>query len=65
MAHYTQTDRNGNPNVFKLKRNENGLWLNGNFADPGHGWYPRVGLVFSLGKSEPQKPGFLNRFLKR
>jgi len=25
------TDSNGNPNIFVLKRNDNGLWLNANY----------------------------------
>jgi hypothetical protein len=29
-------DRGGNPNVFNLERNEDGLWLNDNWANPGN-----------------------------
>ena len=29
-----KTDRNGYPNVFNVEHNEDGLWLNGNNANP-------------------------------
>ena len=44
------TDRNGNPNVFKLERNANGLWLNDNWAKPDNRWNPENQLVFALRK---------------
>lgn len=28
----------GNPNVFKLEHNSNGLWLNNNWAKPDNNW---------------------------
>lgn len=42
------SDRNGNPNVFKLERNEDGLWLNDNWANPGNRWNPENRFVFTL-----------------
>jgi hypothetical protein len=68
------TDRGGNPLVFTLPRNGGGLWLHSYGASPDW-WRPEDVLMFSLsppshkategqGKSEPQKPGFLSRFLK-
>lgn len=44
------TGRNGNPNVFNLKRNENGLWLNDNWANPDNKWNSENEVVFSLRK---------------
>jgi len=44
------TDRNGNPNVFKLERNDNGLWLNDNWAKPDNRWNPDNQVVFTLRK---------------
>lgn len=58
------TDRHGYPYVLGLFRCEDGLWLNVDWATPGHGWRPGHEFMFTLRKSEPQKPGFLNRFLK-
>ena len=34
------TDSDGNPNVFKLERNDDGLWLNDNWAKPDNEWRP-------------------------
>ena len=47
-----RTDRDGNPNIFKLARNEDGLWLNGDWADLGCQWDLEDVLVFSLRKSD-------------
>jgi len=47
MACYTKTDSNGNPNVFKLERNEDGLWLNANYANPENQWNSEVQFVVS------------------
>ena len=44
------TDRNGNPNVFSVERNDDGSWLNGNWAGPTNQWNPTNQLVFSLRK---------------
>lgn len=46
------TDSNGNPNVFKLERNEDGLWLNDNWANPDNRWNPENEFVFSLRKCD-------------
>lgn len=52
------TDSNGNLNVFNVKRNEDGLWLNGNNGHADNFWNgdnqwlfvrPRYSLHFSLG----------------
>lgn len=57
-------DRSGYPHVFKLYRDDGGLWLDYGWAGPDGRWYPEGELMFFLSKSEPQKPGFLSRFLK-
>ena len=44
------TDRNGNPNVFNLERNDNGLWLNNNWANPDNRWNADNEFVFRLRK---------------
>ena len=46
------TDSDGYPNVFKLERNDDGLWLSGFWALPDYGWNPRNWFVFRLRKSE-------------
>lgn len=38
MARDTQTDSDGNPNVFNCERNEDGTWLNNNWANPDNQW---------------------------
>lgn len=48
VAHIT--DRNGNPNVFKLERNDDGLWLNNNWAKPDNKWNPNNKFAFCLRK---------------
>lgn len=48
MAHITDSD--GNPNVFKLERNEDGLWLNDNWTNSDNRWNPDNEFVFSLRK---------------
>lgn len=40
------TDQGGNPNVFNLERNDDGLWLNNNWAKPGNEWNPDNEFVF-------------------
>lgn len=46
-----KTDSNGNPKVFELERNENGTWLNSNWANPDNRWNPENRIVFSLRES--------------
>ena len=41
-----KTDPDGNPNVFNLERNEDGLWLNNNWAKPDNTWNPNNKFVF-------------------
>lgn len=48
MARCTKPDRDGNPNVFELERNEDGLWLNHNWANPENRWNPKNEIVFRL-----------------
>lgn len=50
MARHTITDSNGNPNVFNLERNEDGLWLNNNWANPDNRWNSENEFVFGLRK---------------
>lgn len=45
------SDPDGNPNVFKLERNEDGLWLNNNWARPDNKWNPNNQFVFRLRKN--------------
>jgi len=45
-----KTDPDSNPNVFKLERNDDGLWLNDNWAKPGNEWNPDNRIVFRLRK---------------
>src|SRR3989344_5446388 len=45
-----RTDRDGNPNVFNLERNEDGLWLNDNWTNPTNKWNPDNEFVFRLRK---------------
>lgn len=42
------TDRNGNPNVFNLERNDDGFGLNDNWAKPDNEWNPNNKFVFRL-----------------
>jgi hypothetical protein len=46
------TDSDGYPNVFELGRDDDGLWLDGPWAKPGHEWDPSRMFVFRLRKSE-------------
>ena len=43
-----RTDSDGNPNVFNLERNEDGLWLNNNWAKPDNTWNPDNKFAFRL-----------------
>lgn len=44
------TDPDGDPHVFRLVRDGDGLWLDDDWADPGSEWYPGSGFVFRLRK---------------
>src|ERR1700733_14301561 len=44
------TDSDGNPNVFNVERDEDGLWLNNNFAKPTNKWNPENKFLFRLRK---------------
>lgn len=45
-----EADRDGNPNVFNVERNEDGLWLNNNWAKPTNKWNPDNEFVFCFRK---------------
>ncbi|HEY4486843.1 MAG TPA: hypothetical protein VJB70_03895, partial [Candidatus Paceibacterota bacterium] len=45
-------DSGGGPNVFRLERHGDGLWLDGHWARPDDGWNPGDEFVFRLRKSE-------------
>lgn len=44
------TDPNGNPNVFYMERNDDGLWLNDNWANPDNKWNPDNQFAFGVRK---------------
>lgn len=44
------SDSGGNPRIFGLGRNDDGLWLRDRWAGPGSEWYPDVEFVFRLRK---------------
>ena len=44
------TDRGGGPDVFRLVRRVDGLWLRGSWADPALRWLPVSEFVFVLRK---------------
>ncbi len=46
------TDSDGDPDVFKLVRYVDGLWLDGAWAGPGGGWRPDRKFAFRLRKVE-------------
>ena len=46
------TDSGGHPVVFKLERDDDGLWLHDRWAPPGRVWHPDLKFVFRLRKSE-------------
>lgn len=48
--HGIQTDRDGNPNVFNLNRDEDELKLNANNAKSENRWNPNNQFVFRLRK---------------
>ena len=43
-----KTDSDGNPNVFNVEHNDDGLWLNNNWAKPDNEWNPDNKFVFRL-----------------
>ena len=45
------TDSDGNQNVFNLESNDDGLWLNDNWAKPDNEWNPNNKFVFRLRNS--------------
>lgn len=54
MAMGQITDSNGGPDIFRLVRDADGLWLDGDWVGPDDWWDLGARLVFSLRKSEPQ-----------
>lgn len=46
------TDPGGRTNVFRVARDEDGLWLDDSWAFPGRRWLPGRRFVFRLRKSE-------------
>jgi len=50
------TDSDGNLNVFNVKRNDDGLWLNANYANPDNHWNGDNLWVFR----RPQLTSFLS-----
>ncbi len=54
-------DRDGNPNVFNVNRNDDGLWLNNDWGRHDNRWNADNEFVFSLRNyffSAPTKCGF-------
>ena len=50
MSNHTITDRRGDPKVFDLAHNDDGLWLNNNFANPDNKWNADNEFMFRLRK---------------
>ncbi|OGG62221.1 hypothetical protein A3C19_03050 [Candidatus Kaiserbacteria bacterium RIFCSPHIGHO2_02_FULL_54_22] len=44
--HFAQNDSDGNPNVFNVNRNDDGLWLNANNGRPDNEWNPENRFIF-------------------
>lgn len=44
--HSAYNDSDGNPNVFNVNRNDDGLWLNANNGRPDNEWNPENRFVF-------------------
>jgi len=59
-------DRDGDPLVFRLVRDVDGLWLDYTWAEPGRKWHPKDEFVFGLRKKtqNPQSLGFFDRVFK-
>lgn len=55
IAHEPIADRSGDPSVFGLVRDEDGLWLCDGWADPRRRWDPENRLVFALRNIEPDR----------
>lgn len=45
------TDSGGDPSVFALAHNDDGLWLDDGWTEPDYEWNPEDGFVFRLRKS--------------
>ena len=45
-----KTDSDGNPNIFNVKRNDDGFWLNNNWTNPTNKWNLDNEFVFRLRK---------------
>ncbi|NBS67448.1 hypothetical protein EBT31_00850 [bacterium] len=45
-----QFNSDGNPNVFNVERNDDGSWLNNNWAKPTNKWDANNEFVFRLRK---------------
>ena len=50
MVHHAFADRNGNPHVFNLNSNDDGLWLNDNWTNPDNEWNSDNQFVFRVPK---------------
>lgn len=60
--HMYITDSDGNPNVFNVKRNDDGKrWLNANYANPENRWNLDNTIVFALRNSLHSLPVFIGR----
>ena len=46
MIFCTYRDSDGNLKVFKLNHNDDGMWLNGNYANPDNTWNPDNSFLF-------------------
>ena len=53
IAMKTMTDRDGYPNVFSLERNDSGLWLDNDWANPDGRWNPSHEFMFRLRQVSP------------
>lgn len=58
-------DRYGDPRVFDLVRDGDGLWLYDEWARPDFRWYPEDAFIFALRKEiGPKKLGLFDRLFK-
>ncbi|OGE26884.1 hypothetical protein A3C32_01680 [Candidatus Daviesbacteria bacterium RIFCSPHIGHO2_02_FULL_41_14] len=55
IMHEPLADRDGDPHVFGLERDDSGLWLNDGWALPVDRWIPDDQVVFALRKVKPVK----------
>jgi hypothetical protein len=51
-------EANGNPHLLNSNRNDEGDWLNTNWANPDNNWNDNGAFAFGL----PQLSSFLSRF---